>query len=75
MVDKRGLFDGGGGEIRTLERLMTVTRFPIVQAIRQKSTYNIEYHSLAILVSVMLYIDKRINIAKNPLQDLLFYIA
>ena len=32
MVDKRGIFRGGEGGIRTLERLLTVTRFPIVRA-------------------------------------------
>ena len=31
LVDKRGFFHGGEGGIRTIERLLTVTRFPIVR--------------------------------------------
>ena len=32
MVDKSEAFYGADGEIRTLEELMTLTRFPIVRA-------------------------------------------
>ena len=32
LVDKRGFLHGGEGGIRTLELLLTVTRFPIVRA-------------------------------------------